>query len=175
MTATVSDPPAIPDERSRNTRAGPLGAAGPGPQCSSVPLSCLSCSSSRSAAQTMRTTIHATAPYGVSAFPSQPGQPAGWPDSRQLWRQPAPAGVPGSTPGSGADRTHAAASLSRALRHPPARAPAETKPWRRYSSAARLGRRLPAVSHAPRHARHGSPCRRAAAPTHHPQRTTGVS
>jgi len=65
MTATVSDPPAIPGERSRNTRAGPPGAAGPGPRRSSVPLSCLSCSSSRPAAQTMRTTIHAPAPYGV--------------------------------------------------------------------------------------------------------------
>jgi hypothetical protein len=171
MTATVSDPPAIPDERSRHTRAGPLGAAGPRPRRSSVPLSCWSCSSSRPAAQTTRTTIHAPAPYGVSAFPDPPGQPASWPDSRQPWQQPAPACVPGSTPGSGADRTHAAAPLSRAPRHPPARAPAEIRPWRRYSSAARLGRRLPAVSHA----RHGSPSRRAAAPAHHPQRTTGVS
>jgi hypothetical protein len=174
MTATVSDPPAIPDERSRHTGAGPLGAAGPGPQRSSVPLSCLSCSSSRSAAQTTRTTIHATAPYGVSAFPSQPGQPASWPDSRQPWRQPAPAAVPGSNPGSGADRTHAAVALSRALRHPPATAPAQTKPQRRYSSAARPGRRLPAVSHAPRHA-YGSPSRSATVSAHHPQRTTGVS
>jgi len=171
MTATVSDPPAIPDERSRTTRAGPPGAADPGPRRSSVPLSCLSCSSSRSAAQTMRTTIHAPAPYGVSAFPSQPDQPASWPDSRQPWRQQAP---PAMAPP--AVRTDLP---PRRLPAEPfgirqARAPAETKPWRRYFSAARLGRRLSAASHAPRHARHG-PSRRAAAPTYHPQRTTGVS
>jgi len=65
MTATVPDPPALPGERSRHTRAGPPGAAGPGPRRSSVPLSCLSCSSPRPAAQTTRTTMHAPAPYGV--------------------------------------------------------------------------------------------------------------
>src|SRR5580693_1942301 len=132
MTATVSDPPAIPDERPRTTRAGPPGAADPGPRRSSAPLSCLSRSSSRPAAQTTRTTIHPTAPHGVSAFPGQPGQPASRPGSGQPWRQPAP---------------HAAAPLSRAPRHPPARAPAETTPWRRYTSAAGpAGVRRPSIT-----------------------------
>jgi len=155
MTATVSDPPAIPDERSRNTRAGPLGAAGPGPRRSSVPLSGWSCSSSRWAAQTTPATIHATAPYGVSAFPGQPGQPASWPGSRQPWRQPAPAGVPGRTPRNHADRTHAAAPLGRApgIRQPGRRRRPSTGDGTRPLPGS--ARRLPAVSHA----RHGSPSR----------------